>query len=86
MPRISEFFGIVITMYYDDHPPAHFHATYAEHSAKISINTLGVMRGSLPPRARALVVEWGALHRAEREDNWIRARREQPLRRVPPLR
>jgi len=26
MPRISEFFGIVIAMYYNDHSPPHFHA------------------------------------------------------------
>lgn len=26
MPRISTFFGIVITMYFDDHPLPHFHA------------------------------------------------------------
>jgi hypothetical protein len=25
MPRISSFFGIVITMYFDDHPLPHFH-------------------------------------------------------------
>jgi hypothetical protein len=25
MPEISRFFGIIITMYFDDHPPAHFH-------------------------------------------------------------
>lgn len=29
MPEISLFFGIRITMYYDDHNPPHFHADYA---------------------------------------------------------
>src|SRR2546423_5822976 len=29
MPGISAFYGIVITMYWRDHPPPHFHATYA---------------------------------------------------------
>lgn len=28
VPEISRFFGIVITMYYDEHPPPHFHARY----------------------------------------------------------
>ncbi|WP_407635395.1 DUF4160 domain-containing protein [Marinobacter nauticus] len=28
MPTISEFFGILIRMYYDDHNPPHFHAYY----------------------------------------------------------
>ena len=43
MPTISKFFGISIRMYYDDHPPPHFHAYYAEDSAKIEIATLGVI-------------------------------------------
>ena len=28
MPAISNFFGITIRMYYDDHAPPHFHAEY----------------------------------------------------------
>ncbi|MCT8342979.1 MULTISPECIES: DUF4160 domain-containing protein [Photorhabdus] len=52
MPTISEFFGILIRMYYDDHNPPHFHAYYGEHEAIISIETLEVMEGSLPKRAK----------------------------------
>ncbi|MCC8376515.1 DUF4160 domain-containing protein [Photorhabdus bodei] len=44
MPTISEFFGILIRMYYDDHNPLHFHAYfhayYGGHEAIISIETL----------------------------------------------
>lgn len=29
VPQISEFFGISIYMYWNDHQPAHFHAKYA---------------------------------------------------------
>jgi hypothetical protein len=58
VPTLSEFFGIIIRMYYDDHAPPHFHAYYGEFSAQIAIDTLGVMGGSLPGRALALVVEW----------------------------
>ena len=28
MPEISLFFGIRVTMYYDDYNPPHFHAEY----------------------------------------------------------
>jgi hypothetical protein len=35
--RISEFLGIVISMYYNDHAPPHFHARYAEHEAQVEI-------------------------------------------------
>lgn len=44
MPRISEFYGIVIEMYWSDHNPPHFHAKYAEHRAEIDIRTLGTAR------------------------------------------
>jgi hypothetical protein len=57
MPTISKFFGIAVRMYYDDHPPAHFHAYYGEHSAKIDIATLQIQAGWLPRRALALVLE-----------------------------
>ncbi|NWF66483.1 MAG: DUF4160 domain-containing protein [Campylobacterales bacterium] len=30
MPEISSFYGIRITIYFDEHPPMHFHAEYAE--------------------------------------------------------
>ncbi len=35
VPRISEFFGITIAMYYNDHAPPHFHAKYGEHEATV---------------------------------------------------
>jgi uncharacterized protein DUF4160 len=37
------------------------------------------MRGGLPRRAHALVLEWATLHRNELRDDWERARREKPL-------
>jgi len=85
MPRISAFFGIVIRMFYNDHFPPHFHAEYGEHEATYSIETLEVLRGQLPRRAHALVVEWTTLHRGELVANWDLARQGLPLRSVEPL-
>jgi hypothetical protein len=85
VPAISRFFGIVIAMYYDDHIPAHFHVRYAEHRAKVAIDTLDLMDGELPRRALALVLEWAALHRNELRDNWQRAREGLPLEPIDPL-
>ncbi|MGH9801008.1 MAG: DUF4160 domain-containing protein, partial [Blastocatellia bacterium] len=31
MPVVSRFFGIIISMYYNDHQPPHFHIRYAEY-------------------------------------------------------
>jgi len=57
MPRVSAFFGIIISMYYNDHAPPHFHAEYGEHEALYVIDTFAVLRGNLPRRAHALVIE-----------------------------
>ncbi len=85
MPRISEFFGIIIRMFYNDHSPAHFHAQYGEHEAIYRIDTVEVIRGELPRRAHALVVEWTTLHRNELADNWEKARNGQPINSIDPL-
>lgn len=58
MPTLSIFYGIVIQMYWQDHPLPHFHALYAEYEALIDIQTLDIIQGSLPRRALVLVLEW----------------------------
>lgn len=65
MPELSRFFGIIIRMYWNDHNPPHFHARCGDQEAVISLATLGVIDGQLPPRQLGMVVEWAALHRAE---------------------
>lgn len=85
VPRISAFYGIVITMYFRDHDPPHFHAVYGEYQAQIVISTLEPLFGELPPRALRLVREWAAPHRAELEANWEKARARQPLATIEPL-
>ena len=86
MPRISEFYGIVIEMYYADHPPPHFHARYSGESAKVAIATGAIIAGALPGRALRLVREWLDQHRAELEANWERAVRSEKPDIVAPLR
>ena len=85
MPRISQFFGIIIAMYFNDHAPPHFHAIYGESEATITIDSLEVLSGGLPRRAHALVLEWAALHRLELRLNWERARNGVFLSRIAPL-
>jgi hypothetical protein len=85
VPEISRFFGIVIRMYFDDHPPPHFHAEYGEHKAVVEIHSLAAIGGYLPPRVQGLVVEWAAQHREELLDLWERAAGSQPLYKIPPL-
>lgn len=70
MPAISTFFGIVIEMFWREHGPPHFHATYGEYEAVIAIDTLDILRGELPRRAKGLVMEWANDHRDALQKNW----------------
>lgn len=85
MPEISRFLGIIIAMYFNEHNPPHFHARYGDHKAEITIETLSIIAGRLPPRVLGLVMEWGALHRQELMEDWELARQQIELKRIAPL-
>jgi len=70
MPEISRFFGIIIKMLFNDHKPPHFHAEYGEYRIAIRISDLSILKGSFPPKALALIVEWAALHKEELIREW----------------
>lgn len=86
MPTISRFFGLTITMYFDDHPPPHFHVRSAGHGAKIRIDTLEVLAGDLPRRELRLALAWAEMRSAELEENWRLAREGAKLKEIEPLR
>ncbi len=73
MPRLSEFYGIVIYMYYGDHNPPHFHAIYTEHEALVRIDNGSLLAGALPRTAARLVERWRTLHTYELLENWWQA-------------
>jgi len=85
MPEISRFLGIIITMYYNNHPPPHFHVRYNQQKAIIDLKNLSILEGKLSPKVLGLVIEWAALHQTELLENWQLARENQPLNRVQPL-
>ena len=85
MPELARFFGIIISMYYNDHPPPHFHVRYGTQKAIIDIETLSVLAGELSPRVRGMVIEWATLHQAELLQNWELARQNMPLEKIIPL-
>jgi hypothetical protein len=85
MPEVSRFYGIVIQIYYGDHPPPHFHALYAGAVVKIAIDTLQVIDGAIPRRALGLVLEWASAHRAELREAFERAAALQVPGKIAPL-
>jgi len=81
VPEICRFLGIVITMYFDEHNPPHFHVRYNEYRASVEIRTLNVMVGAIPAKVRGLVEEWAELHQQELLQMW----ESQEFHKVDPL-
>lgn len=85
MPRLCEFYGITIFMYFVDHDPPHFHAFYGEHQASVTIDGFRLLDGHLPVRALTLVRTWGKIHRQELKNNWVLARTGRRPEPIAPL-
>jgi hypothetical protein len=85
MPEICRFFGIIISLNYNDHAPPHFHVRYGDQKALIAIDPLLVLEGRLSPRTFGLVMEWAALHQTELIDNWNLAKNLQVPKHIEPL-
>lgn len=83
MPIVSLFFGIVIRMYHDDHPPPHFHAAYQGFEAFVRINDGEILHGELPLKAGRIVRQWALDHRQALMANWERGERLLPMEMIP---
>ena len=70
MPEIALFYGIRITMYYDDHNPPHFHVEYNGKKALIELK---------------LVLAWCVIHQDELMQDWELAKDGKPLNKINPL-
>jgi hypothetical protein len=85
MPRISQFHGVSIYMYFQDHAPPHFHAMHGDEEAVITIIPPSLHRGTLPKKVLKKVLAWAALHQAALLADWQLAQNGQPLNQIPPL-
>lgn len=61
------------------------HARYGDRKARILISPVGLLEGTLPPRALAFAVEWATLHRDELLENWRRLRAREHASPIAPL-
>jgi len=82
MPVISYFFGIIIRMYHDDHPPMHLHVEYQGYVALMSIATGEIINGNIPEKAFKLVKEWILIHQEELSYDWELAQKFEPLEKI----
>lgn len=85
MPVICIFFGIAISMFYNDHEPPHFHAEYQGQRGKFDFEGK-LIAGNIRSRtACRLIREWAQLRHTELEANWQNARLGDFLQRIEPL-
>ncbi|WP_300701542.1 DUF4160 domain-containing protein [uncultured Campylobacter sp.] len=72
MPVIARFYGIIIKMFFasKEHNPPHIHALYNEYSGVFSIETIEMIEGDLPNKAKKMVEEWMTEHKDELMQMW----------------
>lgn len=85
MPVVSEFYGIKIMMFWNEHMPPHFHAEYGGKKVLVDIGHVTVIRGVFPFKQLKLVLAWCEIHREELMMNWENAQRHEQLQRINPL-
>ncbi len=72
MPLISQFYGILIRMFFNDqeqHHLPHFHAIYGEYSASFSMDG-EPLNGDIPKKQQKLISAWATIHQEELEALW----------------
>jgi len=72
-------------MYYDDHPPPHFHAQYEGSDCMFRLDG-NVLKSAMAPRALKLIKKWAALHHDELHENREMAVNDMSLNWIKPLR
>ena len=72
MPTVSTIDGIKIQVYWDDHPPPHFHAEYGDYRASIAIDGLRMIHGYIPVPQFRKVVAWARSRKGQLLDAWYK--------------
>jgi hypothetical protein len=79
VPRIASFQGLVVKLYFGDHPPPHVHV-YAGRighpgvqTARFSIDSGELIDGTLPAAKLATATSWCQRHREALRADWQRA-------------
>ena len=70
MVKLHSIGNIAFRVYGNDHRPAHFHVVAPDFKAIVDIETLAVIRGTVPARDRRAVMEWAVEHQAEIAAAW----------------
>jgi hypothetical protein len=88
MPVVSQFYGIIITMYFNEntrHKLPHLHAEYAEHDAVFNLNG-ELLDGNLPIKQTKLIEAWISIHKEELYSLWHAMQAHNEFFKIDPLR
>ena len=89
MPVVSMFYGIIVSLYFEDnkqHHTPHIHAKYQEHEAVVSVPDGELLEGRLPPAKMRLLSAWVEIHKDELMADWQLAVSGQQPYKIDPLR
>ncbi len=88
MPIVSQFYGIIIRIYFKDteqHYLEHIHVQYNEFDAVYAIRNIQVLEGNLPPKQHKLVVAWMEIHKEELKALWEVSQNDGEIFKIEPL-
>ena len=89
MPVISMFYGIIVSLYFQDdrrHHRPHIHVRYQDDEAVIAIPDGDLLEGELPPGKMRLVLAWIEIHGDDLMADWHLAVSGQQPFKIEPLR
>ena len=89
MPIISQFYGIIIRIYFKDTEKRyleHIHVQYNEFDAVYSIKDSNILEGKLPIKQHQLVVAWMEIHKDELVALWNVSQNDGEFFKIDPLR
>lgn len=86
LPIISQFYGIIITMYVNEekHHKPHIHIRYNEYKEVMDFDG-NILGGKVPYKQNQLVKAWVLIHREELESLWRLLQDENDYFKIEPL-
>ena len=88
MPIVSQFYGIIIRIFFNDtqkHYLEHIHVQYNEYDAVYSIKDITALEGELPQKQHKLVVAWMEIHKEELQALWETSQKDGEIFKIDPL-
>ena len=87
MPIISQFYGIIIQMFFKEktqHHQKHIHIKYNEYKAVYNLEGV-VLEGKLPKKQQRLVEAWIFIHQEELQNLWDLMQEQGEYFKIDPL-